>query len=139
MLTGCTLFNREHHGLRIPKQVPTYTLTLEATGYCRCRECCGWTRNWWGRPSFASGPLKGKRKIVGQTASGSMAKAGTLAADTSLFPFGTIMYIPGYGYGRVEDVGSDIKGKHIDLYFTTHHRARQWGRQQKTVKVWVVR
>ena len=42
-------------------------------------------------------------------ASGKMAKVGTIAADTSVYPFGTIMYIPGYGYGEVQDVGGAIK------------------------------
>ena len=61
---------------------------------------------------MASGPSKGKRKDVGITATGTRAKTGTIAADTSIYPFGTIMYVPGYGYGRVEDVGSAIKGMH---------------------------
>ncbi len=35
---------------------------------------------------------------------------GTIAADTDHYPFGTRMYIPGYGWGKVEDRGGAIKG-----------------------------
>jgi len=59
---------------------------------------------------------------------------GTIAADTAHYPFGTRMYVPGYGYGVVEDRGGAIKGpRRIDLYFDSHSDARRWGRQ--TVKV----
>lgn len=72
------------------------------------------------------------------TASGVLAAYGTIAADTSLYPFGTIMYIDGYGYGRVEDRGRDIKGDRIDLYFSTHSQALQWGKKTMPVKVWLI-
>jgi 3D (Asp-Asp-Asp) domain-containing protein len=80
--------------------------------------------------------LKGKRKEVGVTASGTKAKHGTLAADTRCFPFGTVMKIPGYGMGRVEDQGGAIKGDHIDLYFGTHREAQEWGKRYVRVLVW---
>jgi len=73
------------------------------------------------------------------TASGTRARHGTIAADTRRFPFGTIMQIPGYGYGRVEDCGSAIKGAKIDLFFKHHSDAIEWGRQRKRVKVWLPR
>lgn len=106
------------------------------TGYCPCRECCDWHRNWRGVPVYDAGPLKGKRKAVGMTASGKRAQNGTIAADSALFPFGTRMYVEGYGYGRVEDRGGAIKGNHIDLFFETHREAQQWGRRTVNVKVW---
>jgi 3D (Asp-Asp-Asp) domain-containing protein len=111
-------------------------MSLLTTGYCRCGHCCGWRRNWFGRPVIASGPRKGKPKQVGITASGTRAVPGTIAADTDVLPFGTLVYVPGYGYGRVEDRGSDIKGRHIDLYFRSHRAAQKWGRQRLTVQVW---
>ena len=109
---------------------------LLTTGYCKCRKCCGWEYRW-GRPVYSSGPLKGKRKKVGVTASGSRARRGTIAADTRRYPFGTVMYVPGYGYGRVEDRGGVIAGQHVDLYFSSHREALRWGRQKKSVKVWL--
>ena len=47
------------------------------------------------------------------------------------------MYIPGYGYGQVEDTGGAIKGQHIDLYRPNHWYARHWGVRSKKVKVWL--
>jgi len=49
------------------------------------------------------------------------------------------MYVPGYGYGVVEDRGGDIKGRRIDLYFTRHSKALAWGRVKKRVLVWKAR
>ncbi|MDD5482287.1 MAG: 3D domain-containing protein [Kiritimatiellae bacterium] len=107
------------------------------TAYCKCGKCCGWERNWLGRPVYAGGPLKGKPKKVGVTASGKKAGKGTLAADLSLYPYGTIMYIPGYGYGRVEDCGSGIRGNHIELFFGSHRQALSWGRRIMKVRIWL--
>ncbi len=122
--------------IRPPSSTPDTSKKMVVTGYCKCRDCCGWDRNWLGRPVFTSGPNKGKYKQVGQTANGSMADHGTLAADTALYPFGTIMYIEGYGYGRVEDTGGRVKGQHIDLYFHSHRGANEWGKQMVVVEVW---
>jgi hypothetical protein len=63
---------------------------------------------------------------------------GTIAADTSYYPFGTRMYIPGWGWGSVQDRGGAIKGPdRLDLFFTTHSKANDWGRQR--VEVWIER
>ncbi len=62
---------------------------------------------------------------------------GTIAADTTYYPFGTEMFVPGYGWGIVEDRGSAIKGPlHIDLYFNSHQDALQWGRRKVTVEIY---
>jgi len=61
-------------------------------------------------------------------------KDGTIAADTRYYPFGTHMYVPGYGHGVVEDRGSAIKGPNrIDLYFDSHSDALTWGRRKVRV------
>lgn len=119
--------------LRPPAGLKARRYVLETTGYCACQTCCGWHRNWFFRPVTAGG----RYKKVGYTASGTKARPGTLAADTTLFPFGTIMYVPGYGYGRVEDRGGDIKGWHIDCFFEDHDDAKQWGRTRRYVEVWL--
>ena len=81
--------------------------TYKVTGYCGCSICCG--------------------KTDGVTASGTSATAGrTIAADTSKLPFGTKVVIDGHTY-TVEDVGGAIKGNHIDVYFSSHSKALQWG------------
>lgn len=65
------------------------------------------------------------------------AEYGTIAADTRYYPFGTKMYVPGYGWGRVEDRGGAIKGPHrIDLYFDSHNDALQWGRRKVRVEIY---
>lgn len=110
-------------------------VTLEVTGYCKCGECCGWRRNLLLQPVYAYGSMKGERKKVGVTASGTKAKKGTIAADTSVFPFGTKMKVPGYGSGVVQDRGGAIKGHKIDLFFRTHKQALEWGRQMVRVEV----
>lgn len=61
----------------------------------------------------------------------------TIAADPHVFPLGTVMYIPGYGYGVVADTGSAIKGHIIDLYFETIEDVfSQWGK--KSVDVYII-
>ena len=61
---------------------------------------------------------------------------GTIAADTSYYPFGTRMYVPGWGWGRVEDRGGAIKGPdRIDLYFDSHQDALVWGRRRVAVDI----
>ncbi|GIP57105.1 3D domain-containing protein [Paenibacillus sp. FSL W8-0186] len=60
----------------------------------------------------------------------------TIAADLKVFPLGTILYIPGYGYGVVADKGSAIKGNKIDLYFTTTKQVfKEWGKKEVEVQV----
>lgn len=128
LLAGCA------SGPKPPRGEKPIVRTMEVTGYCKCKQCCGWERNWYGRPTSKG---SGKAKKVGRTSQGTKAKVGTIAADTGKYPFGTIMQVPGYGYGRVEDRGSAIKGEKIDLFFKSHKQALQWGRQQRQVKIWL--
>ncbi|MDG5471787.1 3D domain-containing protein [Jeotgalibacillus sp. ET6] len=60
----------------------------------------------------------------------------TIAADPEVFPIGSILFIPGYGYGVVADTGSAIKGNIIDLYYDTVDEVfNEWGKQQVDVYV----
>ncbi|WP_309252386.1 3D domain-containing protein [Paenibacillus spongiae] len=84
----------------------------------------------------------GKRpghKLYGITYSGvkvQRSHVSTIAADPKVFPIGTLMYVPGYGYAVVADTGSKIKGKKIDLYFETKKQVyKQWGKRKVTVQV----
>ena len=90
------------------------------TAYCACYDCCN------------------KRPIdkgYGITASGGKAVQGvTVAADKSI-PFGTRIYIDGVGERIVQDRGGAIKGKRIDLYFSDHQSALNFGRQTKQVTI----
>jgi 3D (Asp-Asp-Asp) domain-containing protein len=111
---------------------------VKATGYCPCGHCCSWTRSWFGLgpPVISAGPNRGRPKEVGVTAARTKARPGVIAADTNLFAFGTVIHVPGYGWGRVEDIGGAIKGYHLDLYFTTHTEAREWGVQRREIRFW---
>lgn len=112
-----------------PPAAPSDPSAVLVTGYCNCGKCCGWSRRWFGlgAPVHDSGPMKGKPKKVGITATGKKARRGTIAADPSVFPFGTRLEVPGYGCGTVEDVGGAIKGRHIDIWFPSHEAAKKWG------------
>ena len=123
-------------GIRADKGSTGITRELLTTGYCKCGKCCGWKRNWYGRAVHDYGPNKGKKKVVGLTASGTMARPGTIAADTKIYPFGTVIYVEGYGYGRVEDRGGAINGHHIDLYFRSHKQALEWGKRTVKARIW---
>ena len=91
------------------------------TAYCACYDCCG------------KNPTD---KGYGITASGVKAQQGvSVAADISILPFGTKICIDGVGERIVQDTGSAIKGKKIDLYFENHQEAWDFGRQTKQVKI----
>lgn len=63
----------------------------------------------------------------GVTASGQPIQAGvTVAADTSIFPYGTVLYIEDVGIRIVQDKGSAIQGKHLDVAVDTHENAKKW-------------
>lgn len=92
-----------------------------------------------------SGPQPGGEPVVVDvvaycggvgTASGLPLGWGTVAVDTRVFPFGTKMYIPGYGDGVAADRGSAIIGKIIDIWFPTCAQARAWGRKTLTITVY---
>ncbi|WP_413378686.1 3D domain-containing protein [Alkalihalobacillus sp. 1P02AB] len=60
----------------------------------------------------------------------------TIAADPSVYPIGTILFIPEYGYGVVADTGSAIKGNKIDLYYETVSDVySNWGKRELDVYV----
>lgn len=62
----------------------------------------------------------------------------TIAADPKIFPIGTILFIPGYGFGVVADTGSAIKGCILDLYYQTVSDVyKHWGK--KKVSVYIIK
>lgn len=105
------------------KQYPTEKVV--ATGYTAGIESTGKTPD---HPEFGltySG-VKVKRDLY-----------STIAADLDVFPLGTILYIPDYGYGVVADIGGAITGNKIDLYFDTVEDVyEQWGK--KEVEVYMI-
>lgn len=72
------------------------------------------------------------------TASGRSPRVNhTIAADTSLLPMYTQVYIDGWGTYTVEDRGGAIKGKKIDIFVSSNSVARKYG--VKYADVYVVR
>jgi 3D (Asp-Asp-Asp) domain-containing protein len=62
-----------------------------------------------------------------------------VAADRRLFPFGSLLSVPGYASGQVVPVldrGGAIKGSRLDVLYPTHEVAREWGVQNIDVMVW---
>lgn len=51
----------------------------------------------------------------------------TIAVDPRVIPYGTKLYVDGYGYAVAEDCGGAIKGNIIDVYFNSEYEARMWG------------
>ncbi|XBD02250.1 3D domain-containing protein [Pseudalkalibacillus hwajinpoensis] len=61
----------------------------------------------------------------------------TIAADPTVFPIGSVLYIPDYGFGVVADTGSAITGNRIDLYYDTVSEVyNEWGK--KTLDVYLI-
>jgi uncharacterized protein YabE (DUF348 family) len=54
----------------------------------------------------------------GITASGKKLVKGLVAIDRRYIPFGTIMYIQGYGHAEAADTGGGVKGRWIDLGYS---------------------
>ena len=71
------------------------------------------------------------------TATGTKPKYGTLAADPKRIPYGTQIYIEGYGFGVVEDTGSALRNDkeniRIDVFMDTYEEAIKWGRKEITI------
>lgn len=72
-----------------------------------------------------------------RTSTGVYPSHGVVAVDPSVIPLGTKLYIEGYGYARALDIGSDIKGNRIDLFFDSYGEAKRWGVQHR--KVYIVK
>lgn len=75
------------------------------------------------------------------TASGYPVGVGNIAVDTSVFPFGTRMFVETvdgswvYGMAVARDTGSGINGYELDLWFTSYDTACSFGRRDCTVYV----
>lgn len=59
----------------------------------------------------------------------------TVAVDPNVIPYGTAMYIEGYGYAVAADCGSGIKGYTIDLYLNSEQECINWGVRNVNVTI----
>ena len=95
-----------------------YLGKYKLTAYCGCKKCSGK----WGT----------------RTASGKKAKQGrTIAVDRRKIKLGTKVKINGKTY-VAEDVGGGVKGKHIDVFFSSHKQTMKFGKKTG-VKVYKVK
>jgi 3D (Asp-Asp-Asp) domain-containing protein len=66
----------------------------------------------------------------GITATGTQATVGrTVAVDPKVIPYGTQIYIEGYGWRTAEDCGGGVKNRQIDILVDTHSQALSLGVQ----------
>lgn len=116
------LENRELDASEPLSTEPEYIGTFEITYYTAGPESTGKSP---GHPAY------------GMTKSGTTVKEGqTIAADWSVLPAGTKVYIDGIGERIVEDTGGLIVDKCIDVYVEDLEVALQGGRH--TADVWIV-
>lgn len=65
---------------------------------------------------------------AGVTSTGTIVTPGrTIAVDSSYIPYGSSVYIEGYGWRIAEDCGGGISGKHIDMAVNSHEEAMRLG------------
>ena len=70
---------------------------------------------------------------TGLTSTGVVPYHGVVAVDPDVIPYGTRMYIPGYGFAVAADCGGAINGNTIDLFMEDYGDAISWGRRDVTV------
>lgn len=94
-----------------------YAGKFTATFYCPCEICVG------------------KKKQV-KTATGNIPHVNrTIAADSSIIPMHSIVYIKGLGFFVAEDTGGAIKGNRIDVYVNNHEQALKLGKKKVDVYI----
>jgi 3D (Asp-Asp-Asp) domain-containing protein len=123
-----TMANIAESGItKVPKEHLVSIGKYKLTAYCPCEHCCDkWGKD---RPKDKDG------KPIVITASGEIANQGiTVAADTSVLPFGTRIQIDGCEY-IVQDRGGSVKGNTIDIYFENHQDAVNFGVQYKEIYI----
>lgn len=67
-----------------------------------------------------------------RTATGTKPNLGTIAVDPTYIPYGTQIWVPGYGYGVARDTGGfrhneAPRDNCLDLWFNTLGEAKRWG------------
>lgn len=74
-----------------------------------------------------------------KTSTGVWPARGTCAVNPSKIPYGTRMYIPGYGYATAQDTGSFTRGRNaLDVFMESEGECRSWGRKY-SVTVYILK
>lgn len=70
------------------------------------------------------------------TSTGTTPKANhTIAVDPKVIPYGSKVYIEGYGFYVAEDCGGAVKGNIIDIYMPGYNNCIQFGRRHANVYI----
>lgn len=95
---------------------------FKLTAYCSCSKCCGeWAEC---RPEDIVYGASGKELVAGVS----------VAVDTEIIPYGTVLVIDGREYEAM-DCGGAVNGNHIDVYFNSHEDALEFGVQYANVSI----
>lgn len=78
-----------------------------------------------------------------RTSTGKWPKIGYVAVNPNVIPYGTKMYIPGYGYCTAQDTGAfrheqDGTKNQIDIFLETEKECLKWGRK-RSVTIYILK
>lgn len=68
-----------------------------------------------------------------ETATGHLTRHGVIAVDPEVIPLGSMVFVPGYGWGVALDTGSKVKGKRIDVWMDSADKAKAWGKRVEVI------
>lgn len=92
---------------------------FKLTAYCSCEICCNkWALN---RPRDENG-----NEIVYGAIGERLQEGYSIAVDPTVIPYRTEVIINGHTY-KAQDCGGAIKGNRIDVYFSSHEDALEFG------------
>jgi 3D (Asp-Asp-Asp) domain-containing protein len=81
--------------------------------------------------AYCMGPCR-RCETRGRTYTGSRKLRGVAVArlgSRRILPLGSRVYVPGYGWAPVDDVGGGVGRRQIDVRFRSHRRAARWGKR----------
>jgi len=85
----------------------------------------------------ASAYNKDEKGMSDRTALGWQLRYGLVAVDPSVIPYGTHLYIPGYGFAVAADRGGKGKENQVDLYLNSLDEVKKFG-VKKDISVYIL-
>lgn len=99
--------------------------TFQLTAYCSCEKCCSsYAKN---RPVDEHG-----NKIITGSIGTVLQQGVSIAVDPNVIPYNATVIVNGHEY-IAHDTGGAIKGNRIDVYFSNHQSAVEFGVQSAEV------
>ncbi len=95
---------------------------FRATAYCACEKCCGK----WAQSNTVDGSVYGAAGVA-------LISGVSVAIDNDLFSFGTEFHDDSGNMYIAADTGGAIEGYRIDVFFSSHEEAVQFGVQEITL------